>query len=303
MNGYAKDVYVVNMKKLLILAGSVSLLIVVVFGMVFRFMDVPVLIRQPSETSQVLYEGITYEREVRREPRDMVIHILTIDLKAPGIKVLVTPGEAGDDLPLMARTTSEFLEDYDLQLAINGDAFYPWNVVGPFYTPHSGELVNVYGYAVSKGTIYSEESDSSPTLYIYENNKASINSVIGKRYNALSGTAMLVRRGEAVIGYGDDAQPRTAVGLDQNGRRLTIVVVDGRQPGYSDGATLEEMAQILLDQGVYMGFNLDGGGSSTMVMEGEDGKPMLLNSPIHIRLAGNERPVANHLGIYAKKSD
>jgi len=102
---------------------------------------------------------------------------------------------------------------------------------------------------------------------------------------------------------GDRVQPRTAVGLDRAGRRLVIVVVDGRQPGYSDGATLTEVAQILMDTGVYTGFNLDGGGSSTLVMKGLDGEAVLLNSPIHIRMAGNERPVGNHLGIYARKSD
>jgi hypothetical protein len=291
------------MKKIVFIAGGLLLLCGIVFGLVFRFVDLPGLIGQPSETSQVLFEGITYTREVRSEPRDMVIHIVTIDLKAKGIKVLVTPGEEGNELPLKARTTSEFLEDFELQLAVNGDAFYPWSVVGPFYTPHSGDRVNVYGYAASRGTIYSQESDTSPTLYIYQNNKASINSVIGKMYNAVSGTATLVRRGKAVIEFGDEAQPRTAVGLNQSGRRLTIVVVDGRQPGFSEGATLKEMAQILVDQRVYMGFNLDGGGSSTLVMEGEDGMPELLNSPIHIRIAGNERPVGNHLGIYARKRD
>ena len=114
---------------------------------------------------------------------------------------------------------------------------------------------------------------------------------------------MLVQRGKVVDGLGEKVQPRTALGLDRAGRRLIIVVVDGRQPGYSDGATLGEVAQILMEHNAYSGFNLDGGGSSTLVMEREDGNAKLLNSPIHIRIAGNERPVANHLGIYAKRND
>ena len=275
----------------------------VAFATVFRFIDIPLLVRQPAESSQRLFQGITYEREVRQKPRDMVIHIVTVDLKANGIKVLVTPGRKGEELPLTARTTSEFLEDFELQLAINGDAFYPWSVTGPFYTPHSGETVNVYGFAASKGSVYSENSDSFPTLYINQNNKASINNAVGRKYNAISGTKMLVQRGEMLDDLGDAAQPRTALGLDRAGRRLVIVVVDGRQPGYSDGATLTEVAQILVEHGVYTGFNLDGGGSATLVMKGSDGEAVLLNSPIHIRMAGNERPVGNHLGIYARKID
>jgi hypothetical protein len=46
--------------------------------------------------------------------------------------------------------------------------------------------------------------------------------------------------------------------------------------------------------------NLDGGGSSTLVIEGEDGQPVILNSPIDHYIPGTERPVANHLGIYIK---
>ena len=275
----------------------------VAFATVFRFIDIPLLVRQPAESSQRLFQGISYEREVRQDPRDMVIHIVTVDLKAKGIKVLVTPGEEGAELPLTARTTSEFLEDFVLQLAINGDAFYPWSVTGPFYIPHSGETVNVYGFAASKGSVYSENSDSFPTLYINQNNKASINNAVGRKYNAISGTKMLVQRGEMLEDLGDKVQPRTAVGLDRAGRRLIIVVVDGRQPGYSDGATLTEVAQILVEHGAYAGFNMDGGGSSSLVIEGNAGETFLLSSPIHIRMAGNERPVGNHLGIYARKSD
>ncbi|MEK6256844.1 MAG: phosphodiester glycosidase family protein, partial [Chloroflexota bacterium] len=171
----------------------------------------------------------------------------------------------------------------------------------PFYGPHRGDAVNVFGYAASKGTAYSEGIGGLPTLYINQINKASINSQIGKRYNAISGTKLLIQRGEILPDLGDKVQPRTAVGLDRAGRRLIIVVIDGRQPLYSAGATLGEVAKILVQHGAYFGFNLDGGGSSTLVMAGEDGNAEQLNSPIHLGIQGNERPVGNHLGIYAKK--
>ncbi|MDH3943140.1 MAG: phosphodiester glycosidase family protein [Anaerolineae bacterium] len=251
--------------------------------------------------SSTLFQGVEYVREVRSQPRDMVIHVVTVDLKAKGVKVLVTPGDPEAERPLKARTTSEFLEDFDLQLAINADAFFPWHVTGPFYAPHSGDAVDVFGFAASKGTIYSENQDSLPTLYVNKNNKASINNKIGKVHNAVSGTAMLVRRGKALADLGDNVQPRSAVGLDRAGRRLILVVVDGRQAGYSEGATLAELAQILIKYGAYDGFNLDGGGSSTLVMAGEDGRAGQINSPIHLGIAGNERPVGNHLGIYARE--
>lgn len=62
---------------------------------------------------------------------------------------------------------------------------------------------------------------------------------------------------------------------------------------------MDELADLLLEYGAYSAINMDGGGSVTLVVEGPDGKPEVLNSPIHARIPGLERPVANHLGIYA----
>ncbi|EDN65373.1 conserved hypothetical protein [Beggiatoa sp. PS] len=50
--------------------------------------------------------------------------------------------------------------------------------------------------------------------------------------------------------------------------------------------------------GADMALNLDGGGSSTLVMAEPTGKPVLLNMPIHGRIQGKERLIGNHLGIY-----
>ena len=51
--------------------------------------------------------------------------------------------------------------------------------------------------------------------------------------------------------------------------------------------------------GVYNAINLDGGGSSALVIE-KDGEPFLLNSPIEDGIGGKERKVANHLGVTVK---
>jgi exopolysaccharide biosynthesis protein len=86
--------------------------------------------------------------------------------------------------------------------------------------------------------------------------------------------------------------------MNKNGRYLILVVVDGRQPFYSEGATFTQLAQLMIDQGAYVAMSLDGGGSSTMAVEGEDGEPVILNSPIDNYIPGRERPVANHLGVF-----
>ena len=78
-----------------------------------------VQIGQPEPEKRQLFQGITYERIVRQDPRPMVIHVVTIDLKANGIKTLVTQGDPHQTRPLSAKTTSQFLEYNNLQLAIN----------------------------------------------------------------------------------------------------------------------------------------------------------------------------------------
>jgi exopolysaccharide biosynthesis protein len=110
---------------------------------------------------------------------------------------------------------------------------------------------------------------------------------------------MIVLQGQPVAGLNDsELNPRTAIGLNKNGRYLYLVVVDGRQPFYSAGVMFADLSQLLIDQGVYVAMSLDGGGSSTMVMEGENGEPVVLNSPIDNYIPGRERPVANHFGVY-----
>lgn len=263
---------------------------------------------QPDERNEELFPGVTYLRMVRQSPRAMVIHLVKVDLRTPGLSFLVTPGDPEAELSLEARTTSEFLKEFNAQVAINGDGFTPWYTRGLLdYYPHSGDPVEPVGMAASRGVVYAEFTDAEPVLYISRQNQARFRSPPGKVYNAISGNLMLVEQGEGVVGQSgtaaenDQPQPRSAVGLDRRSRTLFLVVVDGRQPGYSEGATLAELAEILVQAGAYTAMNLDGGGSSTLVMEGGNGNARLLNSPIHGRLPGVERPVGNHLGIFIER--
>ncbi len=61
--------------------------------------------------------------------------------------------------------------------------------------------------------------------------------------------------------------PRTAMGQREDGAIL-FVVIDGRQPGYSIGASLYDVQQIMLDHGAVIAANLDGGSSTVLVKEG-----------------------------------
>jgi exopolysaccharide biosynthesis protein len=58
---------------------------------------------------------------------------------------------------------------------------------------------------------------------------------------------------------------------------------------------------MMLSLGVYNAISFDGGGSSTLVVEGVDRLPRLLNTPVNENTPKRERAVANHLGISLKK--
>ncbi len=90
-------------------------------------------------------------------------------------------------------------------------------------------------------------------------------------YDAIGGYPLLLDERKDVIGECATSlcgrNPRTAVGVTAAGKVL-LVVVDGRQPRWSVGATLHELAGIMRRLGAVDALNLDGGGSSTMVVRG-----------------------------------
>jgi len=188
-----------------------------------------------------------------------------------------------------------------MDIAVNGDGFSPWWSRSPAdYYPHAGDPVAPRGEAASRGQVYGREAEPFPTLYISSKNGLSFDPP-NKTYDAISGETRIVMGGSPVDGLTDpEVHPRSAVGYSQNGKFLFIVVVDGRQPFYSQGITLAELADMMIEIRAHDAMNLDGGGSSTLVIRGGDGKPRILNSPIDLYIPGRERPVGNHLGIYFK---
>lgn len=262
---------------------------------------------RPNDTTEDLFQGVTYIRDVRNEPRPINIHLIKIDLAAPDIAFLVTPGTPESESPLIARKTTTFLSEFDLQVAINGDFFEPVYAGSALTYYISGDNgMTVLGFAASRGSIYSQGSRRYATFYISAQNHVSITRPPASEiYNAISGSLLFISGGlvtlpQHQLKYMRELHPRSALGVDQSGRYLFLVVIDGRQTNFSEGVTLAELGEIMLEYGVFNALNLDGGRSSTLVVEGVDGQPHILNSPIDNLVPGQERPVANHLGVYAR---
>lgn len=91
-----------------------------------------------------------------------------------------------------------------------------------------------------------------------------------------------------------DRHPRTAVGLTEDEQTVLLVVVDGRSD-VADGMTRLELADLMVELGAHRAMNLDGGGSSTLWIDGLG----VVNEPSD----GSERVVSSHLGFQAVASE
>ena len=267
--------------------------------------------RRETLERQPLFEGITYSRRIEHQPRLQLIHLLEIDLSAPGIVPFVSPSiedanvEATGSYETIAQKTSSFLKTYRLQLAINANFFDPFDETTPWqYSPREGDLANLVGLAISDGEIVSPGDKNHPALCFLDG-RAEIRddgicppvtkqAVAGLRLN-------LENRSPTDSKTFYPFYPVSVAALDTEGTRLWVLLVDGKQPLYSEGMTRPEVSNFLQTLGAKSAIQLDGGGSTTLVIASDSDQKdaKILNAVIHAKIPGNERTVANHLGFFA----
>ena len=114
---------------------------------------------------------------------------------------------------------------------------------------------------------------------------------------AFGGGSMLVKEGQDVGKIGDYTHtvagfhPRSAIGIDKDGKTLYLVAVDGRQTS-SRGMRMSHLAELMIDLGCYYAVNLDGGGSSNLVAS------TLWNDELHtVNKPTENRRVINAVGV------
>jgi len=220
--------------------------------------------------------GMIYGSGKTTTPREIAWYITRVDMNYAGNDAMVTPRTG------LGTTTSQFFANYGLEVAVNGD--------------ESLSPTDPKGLAASAGDIYSAVS-AEPSFFISPEKKFTFFGPKPKNiWHALSGSHTLLINGSLHPKYTtclkpehcSDVHPRTAIGVTDD-NQLIMMVVDGRQPGHSIGVTLPELAYMMQSCGAVDAINMDGGGSSTMVVAGKG----IVNIPSD----GAERPVSNHLGI------
>jgi hypothetical protein len=238
----------------------------------------------PELTWEDLGHGASYAHVKIRIPEGPVkFFVVRVNLAGGEAEVLVTPPAKG------VSRTSKFAQKNGLEIAINGGF---WDI----------KKRKPLGLVVSGGEKWPGSQDDA--LYGFFAVSADGHAWISPPEDvvspvpqdivmALAGAPMIVRNGavDKVRGCGLHClrHPRAAVGLDQKGETLFLVVADGRQPT-SVSISLSTLARFMIDLGAWNALNLDGGGSATMVVEQLGG---VVNSPCE----GRERSVLTHLGV------
>lgn len=121
----------------------------------------------------------------------------------------------------------------------------------------------------------------------------------------VGGTPVLIKNGEVIKDFSPEQtiqtfltykHPRTAVGIKDDGTWV-FVVVDGAYEKNTQGMTMKQLAELMLSLGSVEAINLDGGGSSTMVIEGK-----VVNEPIGNIIENDKcvRKVSDAIMIYSK---
>lgn len=241
------------------------------FGLVVAF-------RQP---------GVEYAHHQRADPRPLQIHVLKIDLLdrslEPAIDVAPDPDGDGPAETVLVDPL-EHVERGRFVAAVNANA---WAMVPPPPAgehPHyvAGGACDIAGWVLADGVPRSPAQFGYWSFWLDRGGTPHIGNISAGAKDArwaVAGFGGLLEAGKVLPGPSDVRHPRTALGLDREARKLILAVVDGRQPGYSEGMSERELAELMLELGCHNALNLDGGGSASMIVREPGGKPRIVNRP------------------------
>jgi len=262
--------------------------------------DVLILDRPPGADLKEA-QPLIYWSESWWTPRPVRFYFLRIDLRNPEYEVFTILADDPDgDGPAEAQLESpiRLAEHYRAVAAINANAF---RVLSDTHQEkrnkrwfHS-KAVDIAGLAVSDGSVRSQPERGLSAFWIDLAGKPHIGNPTSTN-EVLQGVADWIDRllvnGKVVAKKRYQLHPRTLVGIDRGGRYLLFVVADGRQVEYSEGISLYEAAMLMKEHGCHNAANLDGGGSSIILVLKEN-QLRVMNHPSD----GRPRPIPVMLGL------
>ena len=258
------------------------------------------------------YRAVQMETRVSQAPPQQ-IWVARVALSDVDVEVRVAPGGADPDgdgpYQTTLQTLSQIAAREHFEVAINGD-FFVARATADAEGAASGYVADkwasVVGPAATDGFGWASAANARPTLWLDAAKFAHIavmREVPANARQVIAGSDILLREGRVVLDnsskFATARHPRTAVGLSDGGKTLVLVVADGRDAARAAGLSLDELTILMRDLGCTDAVNLDGGGSSEMVLrDPKGGQLRVLNRPSD----GRERAVANVLGVSIRGS-
>lgn len=241
-------------------------------------------------TSQQWHESIIRDGVVWKQTHfqnlyksKQLINIIEIDLSKKNIKNLKLAALANS-----RKKTSQIADSLHALVAINGGFFDMKNGGATDYIKVDKKVIN-----------YSRNKYIRANAYLAFNTKKLIitsDSIQTSTYdNVILSGPYLVNEGENLKlnknAFNDNRHPRTAIAIKNN--KLILLTVDGRNAN-SEGLNLTELANLFRWYGCEQAMNLDGGGSTTMYIEGQP-QHGIVNYPSDNKLFDHEgeRAVSN----------
>ena len=251
-----------------------------------------------------LFPGIRHVFLDTKKPRPLKINVIRIDLTRKDLRFMTVkkdpdwgkPMPDFPSLPIRTRriTTYQFMrsaldEGKDMLVAVNATPWRPWKF--PFTHKYAAKM----GLVVSEG-VKVEEADGRPAFLITKKGEFRIRKMSEKDDTsqiqlALGGFSIILENGTVRYERKKTLAPRTAYGLSQDRRYMFIMTVDGRMGGFSEGVSTGELGEWMRRYGAADALNMDGGGSTTLVISDGKGGIRKLNK------SRSYRTVATSLGI------
>lgn len=230
--------------------------------------------------------GLSYHVQELAEPLPNRVHVLRVDLSGGQTEPVVVIGRDPDGSgPAETELTDprKLAADEGVLAFVNTNPWdsFPDDAGKKNRHWYAGQPADIYGLAASGGRVRSPATPGPVEVWIDVQRRAFIDrkSPEGAVVEAMTGFQQIVNDGEVIAGPGGRRHPRTAIGVDRTGNILWLVVVDGRQKGFSEGMTTHELGRVMRDLGCWDAANMDGGGSSIMGLVGPDGKLGVVSSP------------------------
>ncbi len=271
----------------------------------------------PAKTSAVAAVIAPYTIERFSRPGPLAGVMAAINLGHPHVKlkvVLTDDRDPDGDGPCVGQldVPSNTARKNNFVVTLNASFFG-----APLAKEMDGQKVRYFvgnctmpvGWHYSSGKIISKPAGDKlrATMLVMEDGsvvlRPDLRELPPKTRYAVSGNAMVLIGGEIVSK--DNAgirHPRSVVGISADGGTLYLVAVDGRQEGYSRGANMVELGELMKQFGARHAINFDGGGSTAMIVKDmRTGAFAVANQPSEISTHGfpvrMERPVADVIGV------